>query len=120
MFQIFLVLAVIGVAAFPPVHTQQQSKLRQTFSLKEVFGVSHPKQIIGFDLQQNIDVKSTYLIGPEGTEVPYQLLRDGKIAVQTDLPANAERTWRLYSGKAPVPVKSAVQVTKRERYHEIT
>ena len=74
MFLIFLVLAVTWLTTFQPLYAQQQDKLLHTFSLKEAFGVSHPKQIIDFDLQQNIDVKSTYLIGPEGSEVPYQLL----------------------------------------------
>ncbi len=28
------------------------------------------------------------MIGPDGNEVPYQVLQGGKIAVQTDLPSN--------------------------------
>jgi hypothetical protein len=115
-----LILIVSGLVTTLPSHAQQHGKLLQTFSLKEAFGVSHPRQILDFDFAQRVDPRAAYLTGPEGLEVPYQLLRNGKIAIQTDLPANAERTWRLYAGKAPVPVKSGVQVTKGERYYEIT
>src|SRR6266550_4564217 len=120
MFLIFLVLALTGLATFPPLHAQPQGKLLQTFSLKEVFGVSHPKQIVDFDFAQNIDPQSTYMIGPEGVEVAYQILRNRRIDIQTDLPENADRTWKLYAGKAPAPVKGGVQVIRRDTYYEIT
>src|SRR5687768_17529953 len=115
MFVFFLL-----VAAVLPLHAQHPDKLLQTFSMKEVFGISHPNQIVDFDFAQKINPGSTYMIGPDGVEVPYQLLRNGKIAVQTDLPANARRTWKLYTGKAPTITKGGVQVTITKTYHEIT
>jgi hypothetical protein len=60
------------------------------------------------------------MIGPDGVEVPYQVLQSGTIAIQTDLPANSERTWKLYAGKAPAPVNDGVKVAATESYYEIT
>src|SRR5262249_24437175 len=113
-----LILAVVGQVSL--LHAQQHTELIQTFSLKEVFGVSHPKQLIDFDIAQTIDPHSTYMIGPDGVEVPYQLLQGHKIIVQTDLPANSERAWKLYAGRPPAPVKGGVKVTRSETYYEIT
>ena len=90
---ILLMLVILG--SFSPLHAQQSESLIQTFALKEAFGVSHPHQIIDFDLANNIDLKSAYMLGPDDVKVPYQVLHNGKIAIQTDLPANAERAWKL-------------------------
>ena len=71
------------------------------------------EQIIDFDLDARIDPANTYLLGPDGNEVPYQFLDGGKkLAVRTDLPAGAEKTWRLLSGRAPAPVTDGVRVTE--------
>jgi len=59
-----------------------------TFTVKEVFGASHPDQIVDFHLDQPIDPANTVLIGPNGQQVPYQLIKGGKkIAIRTHLPA---------------------------------
>jgi hypothetical protein len=116
LMMLLLTSAVLGCLS--PLHAQPPETLIQTFSLKEAFGVSHPNQII--DFPQNVSLKSAYMLGPDGAEVPYQVLHGGKIAIQTDLPANVERTWKLYAGKPPAPVKGGVKVTASGMYYEIT
>src|SRR5438093_429255 len=109
-----LMLAVVGHISL--LHAQQQTELIQTFSLKDIFGVSHPNQLVDFNVTKTIDPYSTYMLGPDGVEVPYQILPGNKVAIQTDLPAHDERTWKLYAGKAPAPVKGGVKVTRGETY----
>ncbi|MHB9133468.1 MAG: hypothetical protein ACYDBB_20575 [Armatimonadota bacterium] len=61
----------------------------QQFTVTESFGVTHPDQIIDFDLDKPVDPTNSYLVGPDGQEVPYQLLEGGrKLAVRTTLPAS--------------------------------
>ncbi len=60
----------------------------KTFILEEHSGVSHPDQIVDFDLDIDVDPENNYLVGPDGEEVPYQILEDGKkLALRTSLPA---------------------------------
>lgn len=59
------------------------------------------------------------MLGPGGQEVPYQLLSSGRIAVRTDLAANATRTWQLMSGRAPQPAAGAVTLTTGPGYYEV-
>jgi hypothetical protein len=62
-----------------------------------------------------------YLLGPDGTEVPYQVLGKGKkLAVRTDLPVGAKKTWKVMTGRAPAPAQDGVQVMETETYYEIT
>ena len=93
-----------------------------TFSIKEVFGVSHPNQVIDFDLTQPIDPTETSLVDDRGVDVAYQVLGGGrKLAVQTDLPAGAERMWTLVRGRRPQGQSAdAVHVRRADRYYEIT
>ena len=94
----------------------------QTFSIHEEFGVTHPAQIIDFDFAKRIDPDRTYMIGPRGTEVPFQLLHDGKIAVEATLPANGRAEWKLYAAEArrtPQPFANAVRITEAPAYYEI-
>jgi hypothetical protein len=92
----------------------------ETFRIREAFGVSHPRQIIDFDLHSKIDAAKSYMIGPDGTEVPFQLLRDQKIAVETDLPAGSEKTWRLYEGRATTASAAGVEVKTTDAWYELT
>src|SRR3712207_1760596 len=94
-----------AAAAAPPREVQR-------LSVREAFGVSHPEQVIDFDLSQPIDAASTSLLDAGGKDVPYQLLRGNRIAVRTDLPAGVTRTWTLVAGKAPAPISGGVKVTK--------
>ena len=89
-------IAFCGAWIYNPCHAQNTKPLA-TFSIKEHFGVSHPRQIIDFDFTQKIDPKNTYMMGPEGAEVAYQVLGNGNIAVETDLPANTSKSWKPVS-----------------------
>lgn len=94
----------------PPLH----------FTVAEAFGVDHPDQIIDFDLDQPVDPAQTRVVGPEGEEVPYQLLEGGrKLAVRTALAANETRTWTLQAG-APRVFPAGVIVTERPDGWELT
>lgn len=89
------------------------------FTIKECFGVSHPRQIIDFDLPQRIDLKHSRVLGPDGKEVPFQLLRNGRLAVEADLPAAATRTWKLQAGQPPGPFDTGLRVVEEAGYYEI-
>ena len=60
------------------------------------------------------------MIGPQDTEVPFQLLKDGKIAVETDLPADGQKTWRLYTSHPPRPFPGGIAIAERGDFYEIT
>ncbi len=90
-----------------------------TFSIHEEFGVPHPTQIIDFDFAKRIDPDRTYMIGPQGTEVPFQLLHDGKIAIEAALPADGHAEWKLYAGRPPHRFPNAVRIAEAPAYYEI-
>ncbi|HOF88107.1 MAG TPA: hypothetical protein PLZ36_08405, partial [Armatimonadota bacterium] len=109
-----LLLLLCGLTA-----VAQQGKPLHTFTLREIFGVTHPRQIVDFDLPAPVDARSSYLLDAENVEVPYQLLEGGKrLAVQTDLPAGTTRTWSLYGGRAP-KAAAGLTVVKTPDYYEI-
>lgn len=91
----------------------------ETFSMRELFGVAHPRQIIDFDFKKRIDPKNSFMIGPQGSEVPFQLLHDGKIAVETALDPNTHAEWKLYAGRAPLRFPNAVRIAETSAYYEI-
>jgi len=101
--------------------TAVAGELVQTLTLKESFGISHPEQVIDFDLTQQLDAEDCYLLGADGNEVPYQFIEDGrKLALRTDLPAGATRNWKLMKGRAPKPVTGGVKVIRTDTCYEIT
>ncbi len=68
------------------------------FPLREVFGVSHPAQVIDFDCEKKIDPGEYRVLNQRGEELPCQVLRDGKVAVYTALAAGASDAFRLFKG----------------------
>jgi hypothetical protein len=112
------VLGILAVAlAGAPAAAEA---LVQAFTLREAFGVSHPDQVIDFDLQKKVDPAACVMLGPDGKEVPYQLIEDGKkVAVRTDLPARAEKSWKLISGRRPAAYAAGVQVAEKGGAYEI-
>ena len=106
-------MLLLLAAAFAPI---------QTFCIREEFGVTHPPQIIDFDFGKRIDPDRTYMIGPLGTEVPFQVLHDGKIAVEAALAANARAEWKLYASearRAPQGFPNAVRIAESPDWYEI-
>ena len=101
---------------------QQQSKVVQGFELREWYGVSHPEQIIDFDLKQPIDSSQCAMLGPDGKEVIYQVLSQNRVAIRTDLPADALKTWTLVARKpqAPAPDMANIVVSEKADVIEIT
>ena len=95
----------------------------EAFVIKEHYGVSHPDQIIDFELNERIEPTKAHMIGPTGRQVVFQPLEnDSKVAVRTDLPAGATRTWKLMSGRGPGvrPERDLVRVIEKKQYYEIT
>jgi len=91
----------------------------QVFQLQEEFGVPHPRQIVKFPA---MGAPSTgYMIGPNGTEVPYQVMSTGEVAVDTSLAMNTRLTWELKTGRAPQKLEdNVVQVEINPNYYEVT
>jgi hypothetical protein len=111
--------AVATILALTVVVPANAQTLIQSFTLTEHFGVSHPDQIVEFTVTVPVNPNNCFMLGPNGQEVPYQLLSSGNIAVRTDLPANATRTWQLMSGRAPQPIPNAVSLATGPAYYEI-
>src|SRR5687768_4838669 len=99
--------------------TSTSAQVIQPFFVQEFFGVSHPDQILDFSLSNSVNPALSYVIGPGGTEVPYQLLRGNRIAFRTDLPANSQRSWQLLTGRAPASFSGGVQITETSEYYEV-
>jgi hypothetical protein len=113
-----LVLAMLVPALLPAAQPDQPI---ETLVLRETFGVSHPDQVVDFDLAKPAAPGQCHVLGPDEAEVPFQLLDGGKkLAVRTDLPAGDERTWKLMPGPSALgPDKQAVTVTTHEGLLEI-
>jgi hypothetical protein len=115
-------LAFLGTVFPLSAHAREEEKILQAFSLRETFGVAHPTQVVEVDLVQEARGKPVHLVGPDGRVVPSQILRDGKLALQTDLPAGAARTWKLLEGSIPpqVAVQSPVKLYRDKNCYEVT
>ncbi|MCY3020839.1 MAG: hypothetical protein NTW87_17620 [Planctomycetota bacterium] len=116
------VLALLVYAPFRAILAGEPSgKVLLTVSLQERFGVAQPDQIVDFDIGMPLDPRTTCLCGPDDQEAPYQLLENGKkIALRTALPANAQKTWKVLSGRAPAPYADGVKVAEQDGGIEIT
>ena len=104
------------------------------FTLTEHFGVSHPDQIVTFDLKQPVDPQKTVVYATTGqeadatgadakaaVEVPYQLLAGGKkLAVRTGLAANETKVFTLRPGTPKPADPDAVTVKETTGGYEIT
>ena len=83
-------LGAILCAAIPGVSWAAEGREIQAFTIREVFGVSHPDQIVDFDVTAEVDPTSAHMVGPDGEEVPCQFLEGGKkVAVRTDRSSTA-------------------------------
>jgi hypothetical protein len=105
-----LLVSLASLAVPPPVLT--------TFSLHEDFGVSHPDQIVFFEAPPKLDSSRASLVDKQGKAVPFQVMSDGRIAVRTDLPAGAVKTWRLVADQAAAA--PGLQITEQPDYVEIS
>ncbi|MFN3651061.1 MAG: hypothetical protein ACK47B_15915 [Armatimonadota bacterium] len=105
-------------AAHAPLRGAPPPPLR-SYSVTERYGVSHPQQIIDFDGAPAGDPRNWYVIGPDGREAPFQLLGGGKLAVMTDLPAGAKKTWRLQAGRPQAPFAGRVTLRKHGGGYEL-
>jgi len=114
------------IALMPAATTQTLA----TFQMSEPFGVSWPDQPIEFRYDGGRPNPSiTRMIGPLGTEVPYQWVsscsdttaKKGCILVRSSLPANTNYTWTLQLGVAPTArPTNPVSMTAAGINYEIT
>ena len=113
---LMVLAALLSAALSMPANAQ---KALQTFTLTESFGVSHPEQIVLFPCKTAIDPRQVVLQDEHGRQVPFQLLHDRQLAVRTDLPAGATRTWALVAG-TPQAQPAGVSMSETAQYYEIT
>ncbi len=88
-----------------------------SFTITEHFGVSHPDQVITFDLPPGIPTSGVRVVDGSGKPALFQFVEGGKrLAVRTDLPANASRTWKMEvepeAAKAPATHMSMPQACR--------
>jgi hypothetical protein len=112
--------AIVNVSTTSPAAT-----LLKTFTITESFGVSHPDQIIDFDYPNatSLPLSSTCVVGPNGTQVPFQILSSKKIAVRTELPVGASKSWQLMSSCTPTATAYPDEVvvdTSNQDYIQLT
>ena len=92
----------------------------QTFELVERFGISHPDQIVFFDLKRRVDPNRVAVLDESGNPTPFQIMADGRLALRTDLPANATRKWALVKAKPGTTTASDLGTVEADSYTEIT
>jgi hypothetical protein len=124
------VTAGAATVQLQPVSAQAASlKTLATFSLNEMFGVSWPDQPIEFRYDGGQPPANTRMIGPNGSEVPFQWepscadtsAVNGCIVVRSNLPANASYAWTLQSGAAPAATQTnAVALHVAVNNYELT
>jgi hypothetical protein len=122
----FLLLLLLGCCAVltggrcSAQNSPASPRTLATFRLEEFFRVSWPEQPIEFRYDGGRPpLSSTRMLGPNGTEVPYQWVSScsdptaikGCILVVSDLPAKARYAWTLQAGVPPAshpdnPVKA--------------
>ncbi len=90
-----------------------------TWELVERFGVAHPDQIVYLDLPAGVKADNAALLDGDGTPVPFQLMSNGQLAVRTDLPVSATRTFSLEPGR-PAPCPEPVVIAPGPGYFEVT
>lgn len=101
------VFIAILFSSSPTRAQDNKEQVLQTFTLREVFGVSHPEQIIDFHLAVKIDPSSSYMIGPDGKETPLSGVAGGEDRRARQLAGEQNWTWKLLGGKAPTLLPAA-------------
>ncbi len=113
------VIVLFSVAYCLQVKGQSSEALR-VLTIEERFGVSHPLQVIDFDLDRPVTKDEVHVLGPNGAPVAFQVLEGGwRMAVLTDLPAGGKRTWRLMSGRGTGHMDTGLHVAEKEGCFEI-
>jgi len=111
-----------GSSSFGGILKTQLKPLR--FELAEHFGVSHPEQIVTFELPQHAPTSGVWLVNEASNAVPFQFVEGGrKLALRTDLPAHAVRSWTLTTATSDQrpwdPDPDLVTLTETETHYEL-
>ncbi len=119
------VISLLAVMAVPPgcgggrPFTPASRKL-PSFSLDERSGVSHPDQIVTFDLPRGARTRDAHVVDGDDAPVPFQFIDNGRrLAVRSDLPAGASRRWSLRQGSVEAAFEGVLQVTEGDDFIEI-
>lgn len=103
----------------PDGHAMSSRFVRKLI-VREQFGVSHPAQIIDFDLSEPRSAENTLVVGPDDLPVPFQILSGNRLAVAVDgLAANTTKTWTVCAGLNG-NVATDLDVRETETFYEIT
>jgi hypothetical protein len=78
LISLFLVSDVVRITL------QSGIRLPLELTITERFGISHPAQIVDFDLPGTLPSDSFRMTGPNGQEVIYQLLSGNRVAVRVE------------------------------------
>jgi hypothetical protein len=72
-------------------------------TLHEGLGVAHPDQVVVFTPPPGTNLAGQTVVDDQGRPVPWQALSDGRLAIRTDLPLGARRSFSLQPGAVAVP-----------------
>ncbi len=114
------VAALILVAAFPPLQVHGNPPEPETLVLEEKLGISHPEQLVHFSIKSGpTDAAKATLRNEAGETVPFQILSDGRLVLQTGLAVGEKKVWSLVKEGASPGVKGGVVVSEKKGYYEI-
>ena len=101
-------LAVSPLAISKSLALWNSVKINANLAVSELFGVSHPDQVLAFTNSAGLD-PSEYKLTENSVEVPYQV-EGGNILVRisSGLPANTTRTWSWVKAAASAAAQVGV------------
>lgn len=106
------------------MHPSQAWATEFSFKLQEHFGVTHPDQVLTFDLTQAVDPTKHVLIETSASgqrEVAYQVLDQGRmLALRSNLVAGESKTFTLKPGSPRAADPLAVKLTEAPNHWELT
>lgn len=85
--------------AKPSSRAGARAKQPGVLTLRELFGFGHPIQTVEFDVDAPPALKSGFIRCSTGEQTPFQVLSGKRLALLTDLPANATKTWKISDAK---------------------
>jgi hypothetical protein len=113
-----------GCVALPgpaPDGAREPGPVVARLAVREPFGVEHPRQLLAFPLPPDAGPGPFRVVDARGKASPHQVLRDGRLALLTDLPARGERRWTVHRGEGgATSLADAVRVVRHRAYYEIT
>ena len=124
LFHLFVVAWSLSVGHDASAQTTNKTDggAEQILELQDPFGVDYPDQIVEFTLHKPATPDFGTVCDEAGHSVPFQILDGGaRLALQTNLPANARKLWRWNPNDARAhPNRSGVEVIRTGDLIEIS